>query len=151
MTSFKQLYLKSLHPLIRSSQPRPTFFFFSFFFPEREREMDENAPDRKSNFRATVNGLAGICAPSSFSLNITVSARLTRGTLGEIMELTRSPQRDFIHLILEMLARRHRDNARLFGPSGGISLVTNQTDRAVQVPKTSVIAFGVRRGMYVCY
>lgn len=28
MTSFKQLNLKSLHPLIRSSQPRPTFFFF---------------------------------------------------------------------------------------------------------------------------
>lgn len=65
------------------------------------------------------------------------------------MDLTRGPQRDFIHLILEMLARRHRDNAWLFGPSGEISLVTNQTDRAVQVPKTSVITFGVHQGIYV--
>lgn len=48
-----------------------------------------------------------------------------------------------------MLARRHRDNAQLFGPSGGIILVTNQTDRAEQVPNTSVIPFRVHQGMSV--
>lgn len=81
MTSFKQLYLKSLHPLIRSSPRRPTFFPLP--------EMDEKAPDRKSDLRATDGALARTRAPSSLSRNITVSACLTRGDLGEIMELTR--------------------------------------------------------------
>lgn len=83
MTSFKQLNLKSLHPLIRSLQPRPTFFFpFS-------TEMDEKVPDRKSDSRAGVEALAWLFAPSSFQKNVSVSARLTHGALGEIMELAR--------------------------------------------------------------
>lgn len=143
MTSFKQLTLKSLHPLIHSSQPRPTLFFFHSDGWKGTRPQEQF----KGNSRRAGMGLG----PIVFSENVSVSARLTHGDLEEIMELTRWPQRDFIHLILEMLARRHRNNARLFGPSGEINFVTNPTDRAVQVPKTSVITFGAHQGIYVCY